>query len=68
MTLKGKRLFLADGQENWTPGPESAEDRPIIGPEELYEALRDPKIPSYEEVSAKWQALAEKIFSNLASL
>jgi len=60
LTLKEKRLFLVATSGDYPPAPESIENWPIMGPEELHEALKE--FPSYEEVSAKWQAVQDRVF------
>jgi hypothetical protein len=65
LTLEGKRLFMAGAQGIDPVGPESAEDWPIMSPEELHEALKS--YEPYEMVAAKWQAVVDRHFSNAAA-
>ena len=67
LTLNDKRLFLIpDGRdEHIAPGPESAEDWPIMEPDELKEFLARPETTPFEVLDAQWQGIKKKIIARL---
>jgi hypothetical protein len=67
LTLKEKRLFVVATEEGENEvGPESEEDWPIMEPDELKEVLSGGEFPSYEEVSAKWKKVEQRLIANSA--
>ncbi|KAK1757175.1 hypothetical protein QBC47DRAFT_378555 [Echria macrotheca] len=63
LTLKDKRLFLlpTEGLNHAVPGPETEEDWPIMGPDELKKVLASGEFPFLEELEDKWKKVQDRL-------